>query len=274
MDSLRFGRFRDVKMQINLNADMAEGFGAYEIGDDEGILRFINSANIACGFHAGDPLTMRKVVRLARENGVSVGAHPGFNDLWGFGRRPIQMKSDDLESLVIYQIGALQAMAASEGMRVTHLKPHGALSNMAAVDRAYALAIGKAIMAVDPDLVYVAISGSEMERTGRELGLAVALEGFCDRQYEDDGNLTSRKIPGSVYKSPEPAVAQAMRMVMDKIIVSRSGKEIPCNVHTLCVHGDEPGGVAIASAVRDALTSAGVELVRLDQMDLRSHVPA
>lgn len=255
-------------IQVNLNADMAEGFGAYGIGDDEAILKIVGSANIACGFHAGDPPTMRNVVRMAKACGVSIGAHPGFNDLWGFGRRQIQMKPDDLENMVIYQIGALQAMAAAEGVRVTHLKPHGALNNMAAIDRSYALAIGKAIKAVDPSIVYVALAGSEMERAGRDLELPLALEGFCDRQYDDDGNLTSRRIPGSVYKTPEPAVAQVLRMVLDKTIVSRNGKEMPCEVHTLCVHGDEPTAVGIASAAREALLAAGVRLVRLDEMSL------
>ena len=156
---------------INLNADMAEGFGAYDIGDDTGILKIIGSANIACGFHAGDPRVMRNVVREATRQGVTVGAHPGFNDLWGFGRRRIDMRPDDLEYMVAYQIGALQAMAAYEGVRVSHLKPHGALNNMAAEDPEYALAIGRAIKAVDPSIIYVALAGSEMEKAGRALGL-------------------------------------------------------------------------------------------------------
>lgn len=253
---------------INLNADMAEGFGAYDIGDDAGILEVIGSANIACGFHAGDPRIMRNIVREAKRLGVTIGAHPGFNDLWGFGRRRIDMRPDDLEYMVAYQIGALQAMAAYEGERVTHLKPHGALNNMAAEDADYALAIGRAIKAVDPSIIYVALGGSEMEKAGRSLGLRVALEGFCDRQYDDDGNLISRKIPGSVIKDAAVATQQVLDMVLNNTITSRNGKKIKCKAHTLCVHGDEPTGVATARAVRAGLEKAGVKLVSLTNMSL------
>jgi UPF0271 protein len=255
-------------IKINLNADMAEGFGAYDIGDDTGILKVIGSANIACGFHAGDALTMRKVVEEAKQCGVTVGAHPGFNDLWGFGRRRIDMRPDDLEYMVAYQIGALQALAAYSDVKVTHLKPHGALNNMAAENRDYALAIGRAIKAVDKNIIYLALAGSEMEKAGRELGLRVALEGFCDRQYDDDGNLTSRKIPGSVLKDPAAAVRQVLDMVVNNTITSRNGKQIPCRVHSLCVHGDEPTAVALARSVRENLERAGVELVPLTEMSL------
>ena len=254
--------------KINLNADMAEGFGAYEIGDDLGILEIIGSANIACGFHAGDPNIMHRVVTEAKRRGVSIGAHPGFNDLWGFGRRRIDTKPADLEYMIAYQIGALQAIAAYAESKVTHLKPHGALNNMAAEDADYALAIGRAIKAVDPGIIYVALAGSEMEKAGKHLGLRVALEGFCDRQYEVDGNLTSRKIPGSVIKDPAAAVRQVLDMVVNNFITARSGKRLPCKVHSLCVHGDEPTGVATARAVRDALEKAGVSLVTLPEMSL------
>src|SRR5437773_8597654 len=180
---------------INLNADMGEGFGAYTIGNDDAILKIIRSASIACGFHAGDPITMRRLVQRAKQEGVSIGAHPGFNDLWGFGRRRIDMRPDDLECMIAYQIGALNALAAYVDDKVTHLKPHGALNNIAAENADYALAIGRAIKAVDPDIIYVALSGSEMENAGRKLGLRVAREGFCDRRYDDRGNLWSRKNP-------------------------------------------------------------------------------
>src|SRR5882672_5073333 len=254
--------------KINLNADMAEGFGAYKIGDDSGILKIIGSANIACGFHAGDPLTMHRVVQEAKREGVTIGAHPGFNDLWGFGRRRIDMRPDDLEYMVAYQIGALQALASYSDVEVTHLKPHGALNNMAAEDSEYALAIGRAIKAVDSNIIYVALAGSEMEKAGRKLGLRVAVEGFCDRQYDDDGNLTSRKIPGSVHKDPAVATRQVTDMVVNNFITSRHGRKIPCKVHSLCVHGDEPTGVATAKAVREALEKAGVKLVPLTEMPL------
>jgi UPF0271 protein len=255
-------------IKINLNADMAEGFGAYDIGDDNGILKIIGSANIACGFHAGDPLTMRRVVENAKREGVTVGVHPGFNDLWGFGRRRIDMRPDDLESMIAYQIGALQAMASYSNVKVTHLKPHGALNNMAAENKEYAMAIGRAIKTVDPDIIYLALSGSEMEKAGRSLGLRVALEGFCDRQYEDDGNLTSRKIPGSVFKDPAVATKQVVDMVVHNFITTRSGKQIPCKVHSLCVHGDEPTAVALARQVREGLEKAGVKMVTLPEMSI------
>jgi len=252
--------------QINLNADMGEGFGAYDIGNDEAMLKIIRSASIACGLHAGDPLTMHRNVLRAKEEGVSIGAHPGFNDLWGFGRRRIEMKPDQLEYLVAYQIGALQAMAAYVGERVTHVKPHGALNNMAAVDAEYAIAIGRAIKAVDREIVYVALAGSEMERAGRSLGLRVAREGFCDRLYDDDGNLTSRSIPGAVIKDPAVAAKRVVDMVRNGEIVSRNGKRIACKIDTLCVHGDEPTAVDVARAVRAGLEAAGVAIVPLTEM--------
>ena len=255
-------------MVVNLNADMGEGFGVYEIGNDTEILRIIKSASIACGFHAGDPCTMRQVVSQAQEQGVSIGAHPGFNDLWGFGRRKIYMDPQELEYLIAYQIGALQAIAAYAGEKVTHVKPHGALNNMAAVDEEYALAVGRAIKTVDRDLIYVALAGSRMEWAAEKMGLRLAREGFCDRQYDDDGNLTSRKIPGSVIKDPLIATEQVVRMVTEGAIVSRNGRRIPRKVDTLCVHGDEPTAIALAAQVRKGLEAAGVEIVPLTQMPL------
>ena len=255
-------------MVVNLNADMGEGFGAYDIGNDTEILRIIKSASIACGFHAGDPCTMRQVVSQAQEQGVSIGAHPGFNDLWGFGRRKIDMDPQELEYLIAYQIGALQAIAAYAGEKVTHVKPHGALNNMAAVDEEYALAVGRAIKTVDRDLIYVALAGSRMEWAAEKMGLRLAREGFCDRQYDDDGNLTSRKIPGSVIKDPLIAIEQVVRMVTEGAIVSRNGKRISRKVDTLCVHGDEPTAIALAAQVRKGLEAAGVEIVPLTQMPL------
>jgi UPF0271 protein len=253
---------------VNLNADMGEGFGAYDIGNDDAILKIIKSANIACGFHAGDPLTMRHVVERAKVEGVSIGAHPGFNDLWGFGRRRIDMRPDDLENLIAYQIGALQAMASFVGEKVTHVKPHGALNNMAAENEDYAMAIGRAIKAVDPDLIYVALSGSEMEKAAQRLDLRLAREGFCDRQYEDDGNLTSRKVPGSVIKDPEVAARQVVHMVVEGEIISRNGKRIKRRVDSLCVHGDEPTALALSATVRSALEAAGVQILPLTEMNL------
>jgi len=255
-------------LSINLNADMGEGFGAYDIGNDDAILKIIRSASIACGFHAGDPVTMRHLVQRAKEEGVSIGAHPGFNDLWGFGRRRIDMNPEHLEYLIAYQIGALQGMAAYVGEKVTHVKPHGALNNMAAENADYAMAIGRAIKAIDRDIVYVTNVGSEMEKAGRKLGLKVAREGYCDRLYDDDGSLTSRKIPGAVIKDPAVATKHVVRMVVDGEIVSRNGKRMPHRVDTLCVHGDEPTAIELARAVRAGLEAAGVKIVPLTEMAL------
>ena len=254
--------------KVNLNADIAEGWGAYNIGNDAELMKIIKSASVACGFHAGDANTMLQLCTLAKENGVSVGAHPGFNDLWGFGRRRIQMKPSDLEYMVAYQIGALQAMAAYAGLKVTHLKAHGALNNMAAEDESYALAIGNAIKAVDRDIIYVALSGSQMEKAALKLELRLAREGFPDRKYDDDGNLASRTIPGTVLKDPKAAGESAVRMVRDGEVVSVNGKRVKVRVDTLCVHGDEPTSILVAGGVRSALEQAGVAVVPLAEMML------
>ena len=200
--------------QVNLNADMGECFGVFKIGNDDALLDIIGSASIACGYHAGDPNTMHHLVTRAKEKGVSIGTHPGFNDIWGFGRRRIDMSARDIEYMVAYQIGALQGMAAYAGMKVTHLKPHGSLNNMAAEDIEIGLAIGRAIKTVDRSIIYVALAGSEMEAAAVKLGLPLAREGFCDRLYDDDGNLTSRKIPGAVLHDPEEIKNQIGRAVV------------------------------------------------------------
>jgi 5-oxoprolinase (ATP-hydrolysing) subunit A len=253
---------------INLNADIAEGWGAYNIGNDTELMTIIKSASVACGFHAGDPNTMHRLCLLAKENGVSVGVHPGFNDLWGFGRRRIQMKPSDLEYMVAYQIGALQGMARYAGLQVTHLKPHGALNNMAAEDEGYAMAIGRAIKTIDPSIIYVVLYGSEMHKAAERLGLPIARESFPDRLYDDDGNLASRTLPGVVLKDPKKAAEQAVRMVCDGEIISRNGKKVKVDVHTLCVHGDEATGVAVAREIRASLEKAGVSIVPLPEMKL------
>ena len=251
---------------VNLNADMGEGFGAYDIGDDQALLRIVRSANIACGMHAGDPNVMYRLVMQAKDEGVSVGAHPGFNDLWGFGRRRIDMHPRDLEYLIAYQIGALAGIATYAGLKVTHVKPHGALNNMAAENLDLALAIGRAIKAVDPAIIYVALSGSEMDKAAHQLGLPCAREAFVDRQYDDDGNLTSRKIPGSVITDAKLAAERVVRMVLDQEIVSRTGKRLKRRIDTLCVHGDEATAIDVARAARAGLEQAGVKVVPLTEM--------
>jgi 5-oxoprolinase (ATP-hydrolysing) subunit A len=253
---------------INLNADIAEGWGAYDIGNDAEMIKIIKSASVACGFHAGDPKTMHRLCLLAKKEGVSIGVHAGFNDLWGFGRRRIQMKPSDLELMVAYQIGALQAMACYAGLKVTHLKPHGALNNMAAEDEGYAVAIGRAIKAVDSNIIYVALYGSQMEKAARKLGLPVAREGFADRKYDDEGNLASRAIAGTVLTDQSAACEHALRMAQEDEVVSISGKRVKVKVDTLCVHGDEPTGVVVAAAVRKALEAADVKVIPLPEMKL------
>jgi UPF0271 protein len=253
---------------VNLNADIAEGWGAYEIGNDAELMKIIKSASVACGFHAGDPNTMHRLCVLAKELGVSVGVHPGFNDLWGFGRRRIQMRATDLEYMVAYQIGALQAMASYAGLKVTHLKPHGALNNMAAEDEGYAMAIGRAIKTVDKDIIYVALYGSEMHKAAERLGLRLARESFPDRRYDDAGNLASRSIPGTVLKDPKAAAEQAVRMVRDGEIISLSGKRLKVQAESLCVHGDEATGVVVARGIRQGLEEAGIKVVPLPEMNL------
>jgi len=254
--------------KVNLNADMAEGFGAYDIGADSELLHIIKSANVACGFHAGDWNVMDRVCREAKATGVSVGAHPGFNDLWGFGRRQIKMKPDEIERMCVYQIGALQAIARANGLAVTHLKAHGALSNMAAVDRSIADAIARSIKAADPSIIFLAPIASELIPAGEALGLTVAHEVFADRTYTDDGDLTPRSQPNAMVHDADEAVARVLDMVRNQRVVSTSGKEVPCKVHSICVHGDEPSAVAVATAVRDAIVADGIDLVTLPEMDL------
>jgi UPF0271 protein len=253
---------------INLNADIAEGWGAYDIGNDAELMKIIKSANVACGFHAGDPNTMHRLCMLAKQEDVSIGVHPGFNDLWGFGRRRIDMKPRDLEYMVAYQIGALQAMAAYAGLPVTHLKPHGALNNMAAENEDYAMAIGRAIKTVDRNIIYVALYGSQMQKAAEKLGLPLAREGFVDRKYDDDANLASRSIPGTVLKDPQEAIENTLRMVQEGVVVAMSGKRVKVEADTFCVHGDEATGVKVAGAVRKALEAAGVQVVKLTDMKL------
>ena len=253
-------------LRINLNADIAEGYGAYDIGNDPELMKIIGSASVACGFHAGDANTMHRLCMLARQNHVSVGVHPGFNDLWGFGRRRISMSPQDLEYMVAYQIGALQAMAQYAGLKVTHLKAHGALNNLAAEREDYAMAIGRAMKTVDRDLIYVALYGSEMEKAARRLDLPLAREGFADRAYEDDGNLASRGIAGTVHKDPKIALQQCLMMIQEKQLISRHGNKVKVEVETICLHGDEPTAVHVAGEVQKGLEMAGVKLLTIPEM--------
>ena len=249
---------------IDLNCDMGEGFGPWKMGDDAGMLDIVTSANVACGFHAGDPVIMTETARLALEKGVRIGAHPGFNDLWGFGRRTIHGDTPrELERMVAYQIGALMGCAALAGTRIGHVKAHGALYNQAAIEPAVAGAIAAAVRAVDRSLVFVVPPASALERAGQEAGLRIAREAFADRTYEDDGTLTPRSIPGSVIHDAEVAAARVVRMVQDGGVESRSGKRLPIVADTICVHGDTPTAVAMARAVRKSLEAAGIMVAPL-----------
>lgn len=246
---------------VDLNSDLGESFGAWTMGNDAEMLDIVTTANVACGFHAGDPLVMHRTCALALERGVEIGAHPGFLDLWGFGRRPIQgERPEDVEKLIVYQIGALQAMAAVVGHKVRHLKTHGALGNMAAVDPDLAMAVARASKAVDPEMIFVVMPGNELEKAGERLGLRMAREVYADRTYDDAGNLTSRKLPGAVIHDSAEATRRVLRMLEDGAITSVSGKRIPVAIDTICVHGDNPEAVAMARGIRKALEEAGVTL--------------
>ncbi|WP_137388697.1 LamB/YcsF family protein [Rhodoligotrophos defluvii] len=247
--------------KIDLNCDMGEGFGVYRLGDDAAMLEVVTSANIACGFHAGDPLVMARTLAGAKANGVGAGAHPGFLDLWGFGRRPIHgERPADVEKAIIYQIGALQALAHSIGQRLTHVKTHGSLGNMANEDIELARAVARAIKAVDPNYIFVVMPGLPTERAGEEMGLRVAREIYADRAYADNGNLLSRKLEGAVIHDAELAAERVLRMVEDQEVMTVSGKRLPLRVDTICVHGDTPGAVAMARRVRERLEAAGHHL--------------
>jgi UPF0271 protein len=246
---------------IDLNCDMGESFGVYELGDDAAMLRIVTTANVACGFHAGDPLVMHATMALARENGVAVGAHPSYLDLWGFGRRPmVGEPPDDVGKAVVYQVGAAQAVARSVGHRVTHVKTHGALGNQAAADAGLADGIARAVRAVDPELLIIVMPGSEMERAAGQAGLQVAREVYADRTYDDDGSLTSRRTPGSVLHDAGAAAERVLRLVEDGAITSVNGRRIPVRIDTVCVHGDTPDAVAMASCVRERLERAGLAI--------------
>ena len=249
--------------KVDLNSDMGEGFGTWPMGDDSALLRVVTSANVACGFHAGDPDVMARTMRLAVENGVGIGAHPGFPDLQGFGRRQMEVPHATLANMVRYQVGAAAAMAASVGGRLRHVKLHGALANMAAGDEAMARVCYEAALGVQPDLVVMVLAATAQERAAKALGCAVAHEIFADRAYEDDATLVDRRKPGAVLHDPARAAARMVEMVQAGAIVAESGRQIPTRIDTICLHGDTPEAVAIARAVRAALEGAGVTLAPL-----------
>ena len=240
---------------IDINRDLGESFGAYTMGNDAEVLRYITSANIACGFHASDPLTMQKAVRLAKEAGVKIGAHPGYPDLVGFGRRELKVSPAELKAMVIYQVGALQAVCKAEGTKLHHVKPHGAMYNMAAKDEKLADAIAEAVAAVDGSLTLVGLSGSCMKDAAEKHGLTFAAEVFADRAYEDDGSLVSRTKPGAMIEDEDLAIQRMLHLLETGTIESSNGKEIRLEADTICVHGDSPKAVLFAKKLREALTA-------------------
>jgi 5-oxoprolinase (ATP-hydrolysing) subunit A len=245
-------------MRIDINSDMGESFGAYTIGHDAGLMKAITSANVAAGFHAGDPTVLRETIRLARASGVAVGAHPGFPDLVGFGRRELNVTAREAEDFVLYQIAAVAGVAAAEGIRLQHVKPHGALFNMAVHNADLAAAIARAVAAFDRSLILFGLPGSEILNAGRAVGLRVAAEVFADRAYEPDGSLASRRKPGSVIHQADAVVSRAVRMVTEKTVAAIDGSVVPLEADTICVHGDTPGSDRLAASIRSGLERAGV----------------
>jgi UPF0271 protein len=247
--------------RIDLNADMGEGFGAWAMGQDADLLALVTSVNIACGFHAGDPSVMDRTVAAAARAGVAVGAHPGYPDLRGFGRRPMAASPEEVETDVLYQVGALLAFARAHGARLVHVKPHGALYNQAAVDEELARAVARGTARAGKDLILVGLAGSgPMRRAAEAEGLRYAAEAFADRAYESDGTLRSRRLAGAVITDPEAAAAQALSIARDGIVRAADGNTVRLQADTLCLHGDTPGAVANARAVGQALRAAGIAL--------------
>lgn len=246
--------------RIDLNCDMGESFGAWTMGNDEAVLAYVSSANIACGYHAGDPRTMRRTVSAALARGVAVGAHPGFPDLAGFGRRPMSLSHDEIYEAVLYQIGALAGFARAAGGRLRFVKPHGALYNMAARDRALADAIVAAVVDFDPALAFYGLAGSLMLQAAEAAGLTAVSEVFADRGYLDDGSLAPRAEAGALIEDHAQSVAQVLSMVLDGKVRALSGREVPVRADTLCIHGDKPDALALARCLRNALAKAGVSV--------------
>ncbi len=245
---------------VDLNSDLGESFGNYTIGMDEEILKYVTSANVACGWHAGDAMVMEKTVALAGEFGTAVGAHPGFPDLMGFGRRNMAVTPAEAKAYVKYQLGALMAFTKSHGMTIQHVKPHGALYNMAAVDEGLARAMCEAVYEVDPEIIFMGLAGSKMITAAEAVGLRAASEVFADRAYNDDGTLVSRKLPGAVIKDKDLAIQRVVRMVKEGKVTSINGNDIAIKADSVCVHGDNPKALEFVRNIRETLAAEGVEV--------------
>jgi 5-oxoprolinase (ATP-hydrolysing) subunit A len=251
-------------MRVDLNCDFGESFGIYRLGEEKEILRYVTSVNVACGFHAGDPLVMQKTVQMALEQKVAIGAHPGFPDLLGFGRRNMEVTPEEAYAYVIYQIGALSAFVKAEGGKMSHVKPHGALYNMAAKDAALAEAIAKAVYDVDPTLILYGLAGSELINAGKKIGLRTASEVFADRTYQQDGSLTPRSDPRALIVDEHEAVQQVLAMVKEKRVRSLQGIDVPIEAETICIHGDGKKAVLFAKRLYEALRKEGVDVCSIN----------
>ena len=248
---------------IDLNCDLGESFGAYTIGMDSAVIPFITSANVACGYHAGDPLIMQKTVAACRQHGVHIGAHPGYPDLMGFGRRNIAATPAEVKAYIQYQVGALSAFCTAAGVPLCHVKPHGAMYNMAAKDEALAHAVCEGILEVNPKLTLLALSGSAMVRAAHETGLPVKNEVFADRGYQADGTLVPRSRPGAMITDEDEAIARVIRMAREGVVRSVDGVDVPLTADSVCVHGDGEKALAFVQRIRAALTDAGIEVKAL-----------
>ena len=246
--------------RIDINSDMGESFGAYTIGHDAGLMKAITSANVAAGFHGGDPSVLRATIRMAKANGVAVGSHPGFPDLVGFGRRELNVTPKEAEDFVLYQVAAVAGVARAEGVALQHVKPHGALFNMAVRNRELADAIARGVAAFDAKLILFGLPGSEILAAGRAAGLRVAAEVFADRAYEPDGSLASRRKPGAVIHDVDAVVARAVGMVKDRTVVAIDGSTVKLEADTICVHGDTPGSDVLAARIRRGFEAAGISV--------------
>lgn len=252
--------------QVDLNSDLGESFGAYSIGLDGEVIRHVSSANVACGYHAGDPLVMARTVAMAKAAGVAVGAHPGYPDLMGFGRRNMVCSPAEAKAYVQYQLGALLAFTTAQGIKLQHVKPHGALYNMAGKDMELAAAIAEAIAEVDGDVILLGLAGSKMLEAGRKAGLRVASEVFADRAYQADGSLVPRKQPGAVIHDPDEAIRRTVRMVTEGKVTAITGEEVEIAADSICVHGDNPAAVAFVRDIRAALEAQGVRIAPLAEI--------
>tara|TARA_Y100000590_G_scaffold185041_1_gene210827 strand:- start:123 stop:896 length:774 start_codon:yes stop_codon:yes gene_type:complete len=253
-------------MEININCDLGESSKLHSTKNDPLLLEIVNSANIACGYHAGDKPTMEKTIEISKKNNVSIGAHPSFNDPENFGRKKLNLPSGEIKKLVIDQINILSNIAEDKGMKVTHVKPHGALNNMACENYDLAKIIAKSIMEVNKKLIFLVPTGSQMEKAGKKLGMRIAAEIFADRNYEDDGNLVSRSKNNAMITDPVIAKKHVIKMIQNQALNCYSGKQIPCEIDSICVHGDGESAVNTAKQIREGLIKSGVTLNPLDKM--------